>query len=187
MRKGNPPLVRLTEFILNGLIKDHSFKYTVIEDLNYRYNQHKENNLILIALIRYLSEFLLIVASYYIESILWGRIMFRNYFKTLYRNISRQKIYTFLNVFGLAFGLACFILIFKYIQFELSYETNHENADRIYKVVTQTSESKRIAVTSAPLAPAMMEELPEVEYAIRLESPWSTFVRHQDKVFYEKN
>ena len=61
--------------------------------------------------------------------------MFKNYLMTALRNINRQKMYSALNIAGLAVGLAAFILIALYVQNELSFDRYHENSDRIYRVV----------------------------------------------------
>ena len=114
--------------------------------------------------------------------------MVMNYILTWLRSQSRQKIYSFLNICGLAFGLACVILIFMHVQYEFSYDRYHENADRIYKIVFQTPTggymgSDRYGVTSAPLAPALMEAFPEIEAATRLDNGSYSLVRSEDKVF----
>jgi len=60
--------------------------------------------------------------------------MFRNYIKIAWRHIRSQKLYAFINIFGLAVGMAATILIALYVQQELSYDRYHEKADRIYRI-----------------------------------------------------
>jgi len=60
--------------------------------------------------------------------------MLKNYFKVTFRNLIRHKGYSFINIAGLAVGIACSILIIPYIQYELSYDRFHEKADRIYRI-----------------------------------------------------
>ena len=60
--------------------------------------------------------------------------MLKNYLKTAIRNLWRFKGYTFINVMGLAIGMAACMLILLFVKDELSYDTYHENADRIYRV-----------------------------------------------------
>jgi putative ABC transport system permease protein len=55
-----------------------------------------------------------------------------NYFKIAIRNILRHKVYSFINIMGLAVGMACCILILLWVQDEMSYDRFHENADDIY-------------------------------------------------------
>ncbi|MDP6039194.1 MAG: ABC transporter permease [Candidatus Latescibacteria bacterium] len=61
--------------------------------------------------------------------------MLKNYLTVAIRNLSRHKAYTFINVIGLAIGLACSTLILLYLQHEFSYDRHHANADRIYRVI----------------------------------------------------
>jgi putative ABC transport system permease protein len=61
--------------------------------------------------------------------------MLRNYLKIALRNLLKHKGYTFINVFGLAVGIACCVLILLFVRDELSYDRFHEKADRIYRVV----------------------------------------------------
>lgn len=60
--------------------------------------------------------------------------MFKNYLKTAIRNLAKFKAYTVINLLGLAIGMACFLLIMRYIQQELSYDKLHANSERIYRV-----------------------------------------------------
>jgi len=60
--------------------------------------------------------------------------MIRNYIKIALRNISRQKGYAFINIFGLAIGFTCALLIFSWVYDELTYDRFHDNLDRIYRI-----------------------------------------------------
>ncbi|MEO9477991.1 MAG: ABC transporter permease, partial [Cyclobacteriaceae bacterium] len=61
--------------------------------------------------------------------------MFKNYIKVAYRNFLRHKVYSAINISGLAIGLTCFLLIFLYIRDELSFDKMHSKSDRIYRLV----------------------------------------------------
>ncbi|HLY69631.1 MAG TPA: ABC transporter permease, partial [Puia sp.] len=63
--------------------------------------------------------------------------MFRNYFRTAFRNLARNKVYSFINIAGLSFGLACAMLIMLYIQDEVSYDRFHRNVSQIYRIDKQ--------------------------------------------------
>ncbi|MFC2088090.1 ABC transporter permease [Calditrichota bacterium] len=89
--------------------------------------------------------------------------MIKNYLKIAIRNIKKYKAYSFINISGLAVGLASFILIGLYIQYELSFDKYHENADQIYRVVRE-----QYTFTPAPLAPALKENFPEIKAATRI-------------------
>ena len=85
-----------------------------------------------------------------------GGSMFKNYFKIALRNIRRYKTYSFINIIGLAIGMACCIMILLYVQDELSYDSYHANADHIYRLIAQGKssggEERRNAAIGAPIA-----------------------------------
>lgn len=128
-------------------------------------------------------------APTYIYLFLYWRItMFHNYIKITFRNILKQKGYTFINVFGLAVGMACCIFIFAYIIDELSFDRFHENADNIYRVNTTGIISGRtieIATVPAPMAQAMINDFPEVPDAVRFRSRGNVVMSYQDKKYFE--
>ncbi|MEM6841776.1 MAG: ABC transporter permease [Bacteroidota bacterium] len=98
--------------------------------------------------------------------------MFRNYFKVATRNLVKHKFYAIINVLGLAIGMTCCLLIFLYVDHELSYDSFHSKADRIYRVVTDIktpTETLNISTTSAPMAAYMKTDFPEVENMVRLD------------------
>jgi len=97
--------------------------------------------------------------------------MFKNYFKTAWRNLVKNKAFSFINIIGLAVGMTSCFLIFLYISFETSYDNFHSKADRIYRVVTDTktpSETITQGATTTPIAINMKKDFPEVEDAVRL-------------------
>ena len=97
------------------------------------------------------------------ESIVWSWIMIKNYIIIAFRNFSRHKTYSFINITGLAIGLACTIFIFQWVLDELSYDRFHENADRLY-VATFSNGSK---VTPSALGPFLKTEYPEIANTAR--------------------
>ena len=92
--------------------------------------------------------------------------MIKNYLKSALRNIKKQKWYSLITLTGLTIGMTCFVLISLYVRYELSYDKFHPHADHIYRVIAHTREAYRgksqVAVTPAPLASAMENELAEV-------------------------
>src|ERR1700712_4055246 len=62
--------------------------------------------------------------------------MFKNYFKTAFRNLVRNKIYSFINIAGLSIGLACAMLILLYVKDEVSFDKFHNNVNTIFRVVS---------------------------------------------------
>ncbi|MCI0470487.1 MAG: ABC transporter permease, partial [Candidatus Aminicenantes bacterium] len=97
--------------------------------------------------------------------------MLKNYLKIASRNIIAHKGHSAINIIGLAIGMAACILLFLWVQDELSYDRYHQEADRIYRVAQQDDyqgKLDQVASTPAALAPALVSEYPWIEKAIRL-------------------
>src|SRR5688572_693511 len=114
--------------------------------------------------------------------------MIRNYIKIAFRNMTKNSVYSFINIAGLSVGLTAFILIALWIQHELGYDRFHERADRIYRVVeTQyygDNEPFPVAVTPAPLSPHLMENFPEIENTTRVDGT-QFLLQYEDLSFNE--
>ena len=93
--------------------------------------------------------------------------MLRNYLRVAARTLTRQKGYTLINVFGLSVGIACCLLIGRWVQFELSYDEFHAGADRTFRVIKSTGDGWENRVGGA-LAPLMSENLSAVEKTVQL-------------------
>lgn len=117
--------------------------------------------------------------------------MLRNYFKTAWRNLSRNKFYSFINISGLTAGLAIGILILLWVQDELSFDGFHKNTDNIYRVELfgGTGASKRIwENTVAPIGPLAKQELTEVQDQVRITPNWFfSLYKYKEKAFGEQN
>ncbi len=112
--------------------------------------------------------------------------MLWHYLKVIWRNLKRYKGYTFINIVGLAVGLACCILILLWVQDELSYDKFHTNGDELYRIVTEwrkTEPAIHYWPVCAPLAPALKEAYPEIIRAAR----FTRLRRGQLVKFGEKN
>ncbi len=110
--------------------------------------------------------------------------MFKNYFKTAFRNIARQKIFSFINIAGLALSLTAVWIISLYIADELSYDRYHKKADRIYRVASHGrwgEEKFDITGTSALAAAAFKKDFPEVEDAVRIDPEGGGIITYNDK------
>ncbi len=115
--------------------------------------------------------------------------MLKNYLKIALRNIFKNKIYSFINIIGLAVGLAGFILISILIKNELSYENFQKKGDRIYRVVEIQNQEGighlKVAVTMGPLSPALKNYFPEIENTTRLKPAPSVFCKIGSEGYYE--
>jgi len=106
--------------------------------------------------------------------------MFKNYILVALRSINRQKMYSALNIAGLAIGMAAFLLIALYTQYELGFDKYHQNADRIYRVVREDR-----TLTPAPMGPALTENFAEVEAVARIIQDKNTLMSRGDAHFLE--
>ncbi|MFC1724464.1 ABC transporter permease [candidate division KSB1 bacterium] len=115
--------------------------------------------------------------------------MYKNYIKIALRNIKRQKGYTFINIGGLAVGMACFILILLYIRYEFSYEKHHINHENIYRVNVKYEFPGRTNVTTSsmvPLGEYLKNEIPEILAATRFAYIKRPFLKYRNDGFYEE-
>lgn len=113
--------------------------------------------------------------------------MFKNYLKIALRNINRHKVFSFINLAGLAIGMACFILIVLWIQNELSFDKFHVNKDRLFRIQNKLPSGNYANSLTYALPPALKEKYPEVEEMARV-WPWHrSLVKYQDKSFDEEN
>lgn len=115
--------------------------------------------------------------------------MLRNYLKSTFRNLRRFKLYSVINIAGLAVGLAVFIVIMHFVQFQMSFDDFNKKADRIYRVVFKgltAGGSQQAAITPELLAPALKEEFPQIKSAVRIEKDYpAPLISYGAKRFYE--
>jgi putative ABC transport system permease protein len=98
--------------------------------------------------------------------------MFKSFLQIAIRNFAKRKGFSFLNLLGLTIGIACCLLIFKYVAYERSYDNFHPGADHIFRVQESDYQSGRLearwATTSPAVGPTLRKEMPEVENSCRL-------------------
>jgi predicted permease len=93
--------------------------------------------------------------------------MFANYLRTAWRNLVKHKVFSFINIAGLAVGMACCILIFLWVKDELSFDRFHPNHDRLYRAVVRT-EGTWWTSSGWALTPTLKREFPEIRKATRV-------------------
>lgn len=112
------------------------------------------------------------------------KIMFKNYLTIALRSLAKHRFYSFVNVAGLATGVAACLVIVLFIRNELSYDRHHENANRIYRVngeIKFGNTHYKLAVSPAPIADALMHEYPEVESAVRFRQRGAYLVKPSEQ------
>jgi hypothetical protein len=116
--------------------------------------------------------------------------MLRNYIKVALRNIWRNKVFSFINVFGLALGLACSLLIILWVRDELRYDQFHERGAHLYQVMENQQwagvEVSSTESTPGTLSPALEAEIPEVQFATKVSWDQEDLLTVGDKANKEK-
>lgn len=115
--------------------------------------------------------------------------MIKNYLKIAFRNLWKHKVFSFINIMGLAVGLTACFLIFLFVSFELSYDSFHSKADRIYRVVADIKTPTEVLNTSGPswaVPPNAKDEFPEIESFVRIAED-KTLIKKGDVKFREEH
>lgn len=191
MKKRTHGPSRLAWWILKKL-SIYSRKYLIKEDLEEEYlnlcqTQGKRKAR------RWLWQQTFLAVGFYLKYLLsWRSFMLKNYIKTTFRHLKRNKVYSFINIAGLAVGLACFILILLFVRFELSYDDFHENGDQIYRFYKKREVedlsylgNSYFMTTPAILAPTLKETLHEVVNTTRLNMAENVLFSTNGKQFYD--
>ncbi len=188
-RKSKPPLI--AESLLRFFMKDEDRIHRP-GDFEEVYQNLSEKSGRLKASAWYWRQVIYSLPNLIFCSLYWSLAMIKSYIKSAVRNIKRNKGYSIINISGLAAGLAAFILISLYVQYEFSYDRYHKNADRIYRVIQHQPgknymNSDYFGWTQGPLAPTLMEEYPDVEAAARLNYFSKVLLSRENRSFLEDN
>ena len=118
--------------------------------------------------------------------------MFKNYLKIAFRNILRYKGYSFINIAGISVGIACCVVIIMFVHNELTYDSYHPDADRIFRIASHRISNigeHRLLRTPGALVPTLKKNYPQVETAVRLIPPFenkdNVLVQRDNIKFYE--
>lgn len=117
--------------------------------------------------------------------------MFKNYFKTAFRGLARNKVYSFINIAGLSLGLACAMLIMLYIKDEVSFDRFHKNENNIYRIVSKRKENN-IPATGLLQGPRFTQNVPGIKSFVRVENRFEdiktgTVVQSQSMFYVDSN
>ncbi|MGA0560336.1 ABC transporter permease [Larkinella sp. VNQ87] len=110
--------------------------------------------------------------------------MLRNYLKIAWRSLQKNKLFSFINIFGLALGMSCSLLIGLWVKDELSYNRFLPNLDEVFFVRTSTVHDGKIqtgTLTPGPMAEVLKRDIPEVRYATKVQFPEEKLVKVGDK------
>jgi len=145
-------------------------KHSIIEDFEETFTEIMNSDGSFKAKCWYWGNALKSVAGYLKLIVSWRFTMLKNHLKIAYRNFVRHKLYSFINVFGLAIGLSICMIISLWVLRELSYDRFHDNADRIYRVERELFRDNlysRWPITGGRYKQALIDDYPEIENAAR--------------------
>ncbi len=113
--------------------------------------------------------------------------MFKNYFKTAWRNLKKNKTFSLINIAGLSIGMAACLLILQYVSFQLSFDQFNKNVSDIYRVVNDRYQNGKLAqhgtITYSAIGKAMQDDFPEVINHARVEPFDKEIITYGDKKF----
>jgi putative ABC transport system permease protein len=176
----------VSRFLLGRFI-DADTLGAITEDLGDRFQATAEESGEFKARLKIQSHIFSLLISLLVESISWRLTILKSYFKMAFRQILRQKGYSFINIAGLTVGLACFILIGLWVQDELCFDRFHENKERIFRILNQVESGEQVSTPTYAIGPALKDLYPEVEEFSRT-CPWyGSLVKAGDRQFEEDN
>ena len=181
----SPP--RIPQWILSRLLPRDDEPY-LSGDFDEIYSFVYEDKGRLSADIWYWKQMVVSLPQILIHPFIWSVIMFKNYLKMTLRNLKKHKGYSFLNIAGLSVGMACFILVLLFVQYEFRYEKHHINAERIYRLIVEQNLGDRVFRANSspvPLAETLARDLPEVEEFTRMFPTGRILVSYGDRHLYE--
>ncbi|UCE42337.1 MAG: ABC transporter permease, partial [Candidatus Aminicenantes bacterium] len=185
----SPP--RLAVWLVKHLER-YQTDHAIIDDMQEVFTRIDRERSYLIACFWYWGQCLDSTIKNTLFNLKWSIIMIKYNLKIAFRNLTRQKGYSFINITGLAIGMACAIFILLWVQDELSYDRFHENKDNIFRVATLfDNEGNEIygAQTPAPVAPFLKNNFPEIQESTTVCSSWLTgnsrnIIKFGEKSFY---
>ncbi len=95
--------------------------------------------------------------------------MFKNYFKTAFRNLARNKVYSFINIAGLSLGLACAMFIMLYVKDEVSFDRFHKNVKNIYRIAKKSKDNHENGSTGFLQGPRFTQNVPGIKSFVRVQ------------------
>ncbi len=180
-------LSRLGLWLLTTAYGD-SEHFPLIGDFEEIYSEIIAERGVFSASLWYWGQIVKSMPSFISNSMYWSVAMLKNYLKVILRNIRKHKGYSFINITGLAIGMACCLLISIWVLDELSYDRFHGSAPYLYRVEEDQQYSGRlfhVSVTPHPLGPALTEEIPEIVDATRYVWSGGLLFRYGEKAFFE--
>jgi putative ABC transport system permease protein len=168
-KKPNRPPVIAKKLLL--VMRRYLQEYSSAGDLLEEFREITARKNRRIAVLWYWGQVFFALPAYIYSHVYYGGMMFKNYIKVAIRNLQRHKGFSFINIAGLAIGIACCLLIFLYVADETSYDKFHDKADRIHRIISHSTiggETRIFARAPAAVSVELETSIPEVVAQARL-------------------
>jgi len=179
---------RLARWILS-LLSNYEEEFISCGDLGEEFKEIVNERGRCIAHFWYWGQVLFAIPTYCKDQIIWSLIMFKNYLKMALRNFRKSKSYSFINISGLAIGMACCMLIMLWVQDELNYERFNKNISNIHCIVTYPPEEvdRYSSSIPAPLVPFLKDNYADIQYASRFRTSGRRLLSYNGNNVFEDN
>ncbi|MBC8183403.1 ABC transporter permease [candidate division KSB1 bacterium] len=178
-----PPKAGL--WILQKIISK-DIRYAALGDFEEIFFSIAEEKNYLSAWMWYWGQVIKSLPSFLFDLVFWNIVMFNSYLKVAYRNLKKHRGFSFINISGLAIGLASCILILLWVQDELSYDRFHTNSDFLYRIESTENfaDGKKYHTQMSPvgLASLLAEQIPEIIHASRCTRFGGIHLRYKNKI-----
>ena len=188
-KDARPP--RFAEWLLRMIHSDKG-DYTHLGDFNEVYNSIYHSQGRNQAGFWYRFQIIRSLPGFITNKLYWSKTMFKNYLTLTIRNFIKNKGFSLINLGGLAVGMACFILILAYVQFELSFDQFHEKGDRIFRLLNRDNPAEANVIEygmHSPdiLVPLLKKDFPEIVRVTRYKELFGekTVLQREDKNFFQ--
>lgn len=164
--------------------------YGLIGDLQEMHNHRIQTEGRIRAALWLWGQILLAFGHALVDTLSWSVFMFGSYLKITYRLFKRNKLYSIINIMGLAVGMACCILILSYVLTELSFDRFHAHSSRIHRLAVNGTLSNRpfnLACTNGAQAPGVSRDIPEIENFARFAQLGRIPVQYLDRQYFESD
>ncbi|MBN1273383.1 MAG: ABC transporter permease [Candidatus Aminicenantes bacterium] len=166
-------------------MKKNSDEFSFLGDMNEEYSIRYKKKGETKAQLWYCVQILINFPAFLKDSIYWSYQMLRNYLLITLRNIKRNKGFSFINVFGLALGMAACLLILLWVKDEISFNRFHDSIDNIYLTVSErvNCRGEYFDTTPVPLAEPLRNNFPDIAKVVRFQFRNNILVQYGEKIF----
>ncbi|MFC1555225.1 ABC transporter permease, partial [candidate division KSB1 bacterium] len=181
---GRPP--KIAKFILRIFSRSNNRSY-LLGDLEENYNRISNSRGILAAKSWYWFQCLFPIPSFIRNHLFWSTIMINSYFKSMYRNLIKNKLYSFISITSLSVAIGSALSIFVILDTIFYFDAFHENAEEVYQIKTIIERNDQDEIwgnTPVPLGPALKSDYPQVKNITRI-SVNNGLVRGNENIFDE--